>query len=336
MTNNSTVWRGRRIHSVGPTPIAISRLPRWRAVLMISFVVSLTLMLLDCVPSFAQGSVGTDPEKRQLEIEKLRLEIERLRADPGFWAALRAWIDTAVLPIGVLVLGWYLNRQVNAQKKRAEDEARRYNSMVDERLKAYSSAFRHLKPTALFFPSPGESIATSGEQAHQVLTKEVCRQMGENLVKWYFGDGGVLMSKKSKIAYFDLVNGLERAANAENELLSQTFREHVSMISFSKIEEYRNELSFEVRQSLSGKEREKEELKTELTRREMINDFTPDDWMPTDLKQWPPDFWEFGKELSNPSDAQRFRDFVFIQALASGFRDSLTKDIESRHPPGGQ
>ena len=290
---------------------------RWSLVLILALasVISFFVVTFSYAPSLAQQSTNAQEEKLLLEIQKLRSELS-----PG--ANVQGWLNTIVLPTGLLLLGWFLNWRGDTRAEKAKEDAdvraattkaeidaaaRRFSALVDARAQAYADAFVLLKPTALFFPAAktdaGTDDASPTKQDELVLTRDTCARMGHSLSDWYFGRGGLLMSEKPRNAYFSFVHCLGCAADSDSELASQKFGDHGSAIALSTIKKYRKELGLPER---------------------------TDNWDCLEA-----DKWKFGTKSLGDSCAQRFKDFVYIQGHASRLRTALTSDIESRDPPAG-
>jgi len=291
-------------------------------------------------PSSGAAAPQMDTERAQLEKDKLKLEIDKLR-DELNWLTQALRLTTVVIPVAVVVFSVVLSHILSKHLKQLESaeanrrvaeerEAGRFSALVEDRARTYALAYAKLSPTALFFPAPdvepGASPSSPGEaesvepkpaapappearsKGSPQLTKNDCAGMGRQLSSWYFGDGGLLMTEDSRDAYFALMEALRRAAAAPEELAVQTVGEHAQVISLSLMNGYRRALA---KKCLVF---EKLEAKNPVT--------------PTDLAEW-----KFGP-LANPtSDAERFKDYVLIQTLASRFRTTLTDDIGSRKPP---
>lgn len=123
-----------------------------------------------------------------------------------------------------------------------------------------------------------------------------CADMGRALSRWYF-ENGLLLSEEARNAYFRFALALTRAARADT-LAAPRFPDDAELISYKQVEKYREALKLGA-----------------------INDATVKDW-----KFGP------GADETQPA-ADRFKDFVFLQALSSRLRTALTEDLNSRRRP---
>lgn len=282
--------------------------------------------------SVAEPTLSDDVRKHQREIEKLDLEVKKLD-DEIRWRHFPR-LASAIGPIAVVLIGgligYIFNKRLSAlqdaeNRRQSNEEAReaRLAALIEDRTKAYAVAYENLRPTALFFPESASRNAGAAETSQigtmpvamssgdsLQLTKADCAQIGRQLASWYFGPGGLLMTKDSRNAYFTLMEALRRAVVSSDDLASQTVSEHPRLISEQLVQHYRELLA------------EKYPTFGELQRRR------PHERV--DLANW-----HFGPPAQPTSDADRFKDFVLIQTLASRFRTTLTDDIGSRKPPDG-
>lgn len=224
--------------------------------------------------------------------EKTALEIQKLRAETSSAEKWVRWFTALVLPLAVAWLAWILNSA-------ASKTAARFTALTQARAQVYASAFKILKPTAIYFPDP----TTNRPSTDRVITSETCERMGRELSNWYFGAGGLLMSKPATDAYFDLMFLLWRAADAKKELASQTFEKHRSVrMPRDIVDKYRIDLGIE-------------------------------------MKTWQDEDWKCkvrDHKFGDFSKCDGCADYIFIQSLASRLRTRLINDLESRLPPGGQ
>ena len=120
------------------------------------------------------------------------------------------------------------------------------------------------------------------------------------------------MTENARDAYFALMEALRRATLAEEELAAPTVGEHARVISLTMLDGYKEELA-----------RRKHPVFEKLDAKQPVK--------ASDLKEW-----RFGPLATAACDAERFKDFVLIQQLASRFRTALTADIRSRRAPGSR
>ena len=223
------------------------------------------------------------------------------------------------------------------QRRQTAEEraANQFSALTEDRARSYARAYEHLSPTALYFahfdadppasdptldgPALAQTRASSSGSAtfepapsrsreSLQLDKDDCARMGRRLSSWYFGTGGLLMTKTSRDAYFNLMEALRRAVTDPAELAVQTVEQHNKLISMPMITDYRLRLA-----------KKRYSVFDQLERNQPI--------MPADIGQW-----KFGRTAAD-DDAEQFKDFVLIQTLASRFRTALTDDIGSRTPP---
>src|SRR5437016_14447223 len=99
--------------------------------------------------------------------------------------------------------------------------------------------------------------------------------MGETMRTWYFAGGGLLMSTEARDAYFALARALTRASLATH-LRVPTFPKDAQKVSKEAIDTYQGDL-----------------------KGCRLDDV---------------EYWDFGgSESESENDAQRFKDFVFLQ-----------------------
>ena len=311
------------------------------------FLLGVAYWMTPALPPQLQENVDTTA----LGDAKTRREIAKLDIDLHYASRIIQFVPLLVAFLGGLVTYYFSNR-LNELKSAADRDAERFSALVENRAKAYAQAYTMLSPTALFFPQPGVdpgvppdagasdmALQPAGKEASDEamlpaaraseirgpkdpeLTPDDCARMGRHLASWYFGPGGLLMTEESRDAYFTLMEALRRAAAKKEGLAVQTVEEHVKAISLTLMTGYRRDLAqkgYAVFEKLEAKQPVK----------------------PDDL-----DGWLFGCEASSASaeqsddlktarvTAERFKDFVLIQTLASRFRTTLTNDIGSRKPP---
>ena len=121
-----------------------------------------------------------------------------------------------------------------------------------------------------------------------------CAAMGRAVSRWYFSGGGLLLSESSRNAYFALMRALTRASLAA-EISAPSYPHDALEISLEKVDQYRKQLS----------------------KRFRLDDV---------------DGWLFGGTAAAPglSPEERFKDYLFLQRLASTLRTTLATDLRSR------
>jgi hypothetical protein len=234
-------------------------------------------VLLACtatVPPPNPGRSRADLERRKLELEVARLEHPSREIPQWLTAALGVWVGV-------------LSSFVVARRARlgALDQA-----VHDKRLECYPQLVRATSPLALYFPGSNSDTPS--------LTPDICRQMGRDMSRWYFQGGGLLLSRRSRDAYFHFARALTRASMAE-ALDAPTFPRDADDISLASMKIYRRQLKAKQ----------------------------------VDLKNI--ESWTYGhSEGMPPADPRlRFKDYVFLQNLSSSIRTSLAKDLRGRRRP---
>lgn len=205
-----------------------------------------SLAVLICVLSTAAATQQAPMSAEDaLGLAKLELEVANLERQSGFYW----WLEVLFAPIAVAgviaFFGYRLERRQNqlaaeakdaadARKALEEVEARRFGALVDERCAAYAKAFAITEATALLFPRRSGEAGPS-DREERILTPSICADMGLELSKWYFGPGGLLMSKNARAAYLRLGEALATAAAHEGPLDCQTFAAQGTLIADSQI-----------------------------------------------------------------------------------------------------
>lgn len=221
---------------------------------------------------------AAEARKIQLETQKLELEIASLKRN-----AVPAW-GIGVLGIVVGITGTASTLWV-ARRTRVGGLDQ---SVHDGRLQSYPRLVTAAAPLAVYFPDYGSAADSLGPTA--------CTRIGLAMSRWYFSDGGLLLSEQSREAYFRLARALTRAARAP-DLAAPAFPADAEEISVERLRGYR--------QSLGAR-------------------LTLDD----------PDRWTFGRSSCTSAAAgERFKDYVFLQALSSRLRTALAEDLRSRRRP---
>jgi len=133
------------------------------------------------------------------------------------------------------------------------------------------------------------------------VDRSKCEWAGRELRACYFGGAGILLSTAARDRYFMLVEALTRAADS-GRLDVPSPDHYADMMSVSKLDDYRKQLRV-----------------IEPTMKCVKS-------------------WKFGTGVQQPGQttdnpAESFRDFVFLQTLASCLRTELSYDINGRRRP---
>jgi hypothetical protein len=177
----------------------------------------------------AQSAVDQQESKAALEIrmlerglEKLELEVAELKKWYLPW--LNAGLGLVAGIVGTFGALFVTKRELLG----AVDQ-----SVHECRLERYPKLVNAMAPLALYFPS---------DKFAQPLGPADCAKMGRAFTDWYFEDGGLLLSDKSRGAYFNVQRALTRAARATN-LKMPIFPADEEFVSFEKMPGYREALS---------------------------------------------------------------------------------------------
>lgn len=176
-------------------------------------------------------------------------------------------------------------------------------SVHETRLKAYPKLVQATAGLAVYFPN----VLPLGS----IRTKD-CEAMGRALSTWYFQDGGLLLTEKSRDAYFLLARALTKASRASKQLKVPKFPDDADFLSKEKVDEYRDCLK--VHYGLKLDNVTKWEFGTSSQTHGARNKLCI-----------------FSEEIRNRSSD--FQDYLFLQHLSSRLRTELTNDIRSRKPP---
>ena len=243
-------------------------------------LVAAATLLSTTVAAAPQPTASADARKLELENRKLQLEIERLRDRPAPW-----WLSAV---LGVIVGAARTAGAVLVARRNqlgALDQ-----SVHDERLKTYPLLVQATEQLAIHFPP---------RRAGEPFGPEQCEQMGQAMALWYFRNGGLLLSQKSRPAYFRFGRALTRASLCER-ISAPLFPRDAEAISEQTLRSYRESLGFP----------------------DVANDAYIEDWV-------------FGRSASEESrPEEKFRDYVFLQWLSSALRTTLSEDLRSRRRPG--
>ena len=217
--------------------------------------------------------------------------LEEVRAEPNESAAKASeagWTGVITSIVGGAVAGVAALLLSYANRFREFDQ-----SVHDLRLRAYPKLVKATAPLALYFNST------------HTLTKVEIDRIGKGMSEWYFNTGGLLLSSKSRDAYFLLTRALTRAPEGIS-LGAPVFPRDADKIDDKQVREYRKRLG------LPG---------------------DPTAW--TDA-QWDKivEDWKFGGQ-GGTSNARKFGDFVLFQSLSSRLRTALAEDLRGRIAPDG-
>ncbi len=229
-------------------------------------------------------------------------EIDKLLGKVGEPKGLFSW-QTAIVGVmafvaslfATLIGGWVNTKIAKKNRVGALDQA-----VHEARLKAYPKLVEATAGFAVFFPNFSGSITSSD-----------CEMMGKELSQWYFQHGGLLLTKKSRPAFFRLAKALTKASKFKDEFCVPKFPLDANNLNVEDLNKYRICLKDHYGLKLDSVEE-----------------------------------WTFGgsaltnkKEHESSCDAEmsaKFKDFVFLQKLCSDLRTKLIADTNSRKPPEGE
>ncbi len=205
----------------------------------------------------------------------------------------------------------------------------RNQAVHEERLKAYPKLVRATASLAIYFPDARQ---------HVPIGPRNCADMGSKLTAWYFEEGGLLLSRNSKSAYFRLATALMRASRAdslyvpklEDYGLFPNKNEPDRYLSKYKLDKYRTCLENHYNLKLrTDKERKKGEP-------DIVDEwsFGAKDLTCKKHNDSSPDFQVCSDKTICDLSVQ-FKDYIFLQTLSSDLRTKLTDDINSRKAPDG-
>ena len=237
------------------------------------------------LPLMGEAAVQQEPSilqyrKADLEVQKLELEVAKLTEDRG---ELPNWL-TGVFGLLIGVIGTAASVWVARLARLGTMDL----SVHDKRLELYPQLVKASARLAVYFPSHDPPTTSIGPKE--------CDAMGKAMSAWYFQGGGLLLSVKSRDAYFRFARALTRASLAE-DLRVPMFPKDAEDISVEKVDKYRAELA----------------PKFKLD----------------DIENW--SFGGIGSETEEI--ALRFKDYVFLQRLSSTLRSMLSEDLRSRRRP---
>lgn len=268
------------------------------AAALLACLAAATLSVGQSSPS-EPAQVADEASLRRAQLQKLQLEIDSLKRAEAvpLWLSVGGSLVTGML-IGLVSAGsaFYAayrgrlttvelaNEELHARIDLAHREriAALDRTVHEKRLEAYTGLVAATEPLALLFPPAA------------MLSPCICEGMGNRLRAWYFQQGGLLMTKESRQAYFALGRALTRAARADR-LAAPHFPADSLRVSVELVDQYRDTLG---------------------TRLDDVEG------------------WQFGITAADSAPAaERFRDYVFLQRLSSRLRSVLANDMESRRPP---
>jgi hypothetical protein len=123
--------------------------------------------------------------------------------------------------------------------------------------------------------------------------------MGERMSCWYFEGGGLLMSSAARDSYFKLVRALTKAAGAK-DLAVPTFPRDMQDVSLEKVHMSRKKLA-------------------------VLN--------LDNIEEWTFGSASVSRDQSKVELHLQFKDYIFLQKLASQLRTELSFDLRSRRRP---
>jgi hypothetical protein len=197
------------------------------------------------------------------------------------------WTNLVAFVVGMAgtAVTWWISRRARVGE---HDK-----TVHEKRLDAYPKLVRATSPLAVFFPHTEKSALAA-------LDKDACAEIGAACSRWYFSEGGLLLSRESRDRYFALVTALNRAAYTDTPLSVPAFPGDATLLSVELVDQYREELAGSL------------DLNAVAT-------------------------WEFGKRAAPAGTAlaaaYRFKDYVFLQRLSSRLRTTLAQDLRSRRRP---
>jgi hypothetical protein len=232
-------------------------------------------------------------KRLQLEIEKLELENAKLKLEAEQLPWLRGWLPAPWIAPAVALAGVLVSAVVSILVAWLTARRTRWGTFDLALVEQRLERYPELVAAAEF-------LALYFPQ--NMVSKEECKQAGNKLRTSYLGGTGILLSKQARDKYFMLADTLTRASKAQ-KLNVPKIEDYPEWISQSKIKQYSKKLHV----------------------------YQP---KATHVRTW-----EFGKIPQKMSDkavdqaAEKFRDFVLLQVLASRLRTELTKDLGGRRRP---
>lgn len=260
------------------------------------------------VKRLEQDSALQQP-KGELEFQKLQAEVHKLRLEIQWW-----WVSPVVAFFGGLLTAAGVLWGYRLTRRGAMTQATH-----QRRLDSYPKLVAATAPFAIYFPAGPPAPLRSDPEA-----------IGRALRKWYFEEGGLLMSKDARNAYFRFARALTRASSAESLDIDHT----PPAVSEQILRRYRSILSEHYQLDLSSpRSREVEKWPFGSNK---PSDCKPDLRCECKilLRKWMRKLYG-GEAWSNDDleTAKKIKDYVFLQQLSSLLRTSLTDDILSRRRP---
>ena len=148
---------------------------------LLSMVFVILLSYAEARDTLSQEVTSQDAIKR-CNTEKDCLEVSKLKYENSAIFRLTPFI----IPITIAVAGIYFGYAADRRLKAEEARANQIAALTEPRICAYADAFKHLRRTALYFPSVEDA---SVESPRHALTKDDCVKVGQDLSSWYFGAG---------------------------------------------------------------------------------------------------------------------------------------------------
>jgi hypothetical protein len=235
-----------------------------------------------------------EDQAQTLNKPNVKSEIRVPRQENDFWAYWRSIVLSLVGGVAAASASIWVARRT---RRGTLDQA-----VHEERLKRYPELIKTGAPFAVYFP---QNRGGSGPVDRSSLLN-----IGHSMSQWYFDGGGLLMSTESRDLYFLLALAITRAASVKGDgLRVPTYSDYRTVVDSYSITELKKGL--QIPRDMEGRYWKNIDIADAVrTIRE----------------------WKFGQGPS-VNDADRFRDFVFLQSLSSALRTSLAEDLRSRRRP---
>jgi hypothetical protein len=248
--------------------------------------------------------------KGELDTQKLQAEVQKLRLEIRWWwlsSGPLGFVGGIVAALAAVFVAWLARRGGLTQ------------ATHQKRLESYPKLVAATAPFAIYFP--GDTPAP-----RRFDTKAI----GQALSKWYFEEGGLLMSKDARNAYFRFARALTRASCAKQLKIDHTppavseqiLRRYRNVLSESYKLDLWSPTSYEVESWPFGSNNEPSNCEPGLRCRFKIF-----------LQKWRRKFYGDRTWDTDLAIAKNIKDYVFLQQLSSLLRTSLTDDILSRRRP---